>query len=176
MAQDETKSIREIETALQDSNEIPASKVKRWMSSLSLAPRGVLIDLLTNHRHRIEPPLTMEERFDMIEKYYRDCLIQDVQDSDYIPNRHLAGHEFVNWFKALWNDRSVPRDYLVRLKTMLRDLSQQGQIPKDEVTTAVLEHLFEAREIQEFFSDWKSDPLLAREFALAKEWGDDHLA
>jgi len=102
-------------------------------------------------------------------------LIQNFQDSDYASNRSIAGLEFVGWFHSLWYDSAVPREYLVRMKTMLRDLCIENRVPQDEIVGAVLEHLFERPEFQEFFADWKSDPTLSRAFALAKEWGDDHL-
>lgn len=59
---------------------------------------------------------------------------------------------------------------------MLRELCTRGKVPRDEIVTAVLEHLFEDLALQEFFADWKSDPDLNAAFDLAKEWGDSHLA
>lgn len=155
---------------------IPASLVKGWMSCHSLDVQGALTHLLAEQSRRIEPSLSWEEVCNTFQNYYKQCLIRDVQKSDYVPNRHIAGYELVNWFKYLWGEPSAPREYVLRLKTMLRDLYVENQVPQDDIVNAVLEHLFEVPEIQEFFADWKSDPSLAKAFALAKEWGDEHLA
>lgn len=175
MTQDDLRTIHQIEDATQGSQPIPSSIVRGWMSCTSIEVQGELSIFLLKHSERIEPPLSMEEIFSAVHKYYRQCLIQNVQDSDYAPNRSIAGLELVRWFKYLWRDSTVPREYLIRLKTMLRDLYIENKVPQDQMVGAVLEHLFETLEIQEFFADWKSDPRLARGFALAKEWGDGHL-
>jgi hypothetical protein len=169
------KTIDEIQDAMQTSGPISSSHVKKWAAAPSLDVQGALTDLIFEHGRRIDPPLTKQELYRVVEDYYRECLIRDIKDSDYAPNRHIAGYEFVGWFKALWQDPAVPREYIVHLKEMLRELCVQGKVSRDEIVTAVLEHLFENPALQEFFADWKSDPELAEAFALAKEWGDDHL-
>lgn len=116
----------------------------------------------------------MEEICSTVQEYYRQCLIQNLQDSEYAPNRSIAGLELVGWFQSLWRDSAVPRDYLVRLKTMLRDVCAQNKVPQDQMVGAVLEHLFETPEIAEFFADWKSDARLSKAFDLAMNWAKDH--
>ena len=111
----------------------------------------------------------MEEICNAIQAYYRQCLILALQRTDYVPNRHIAGYELVGWFKSLWGDPDVPREYLARLKAMLRDLLMGSRVPQEALVTAVLEHLFEIPEIAQFFADWKSDPLLGSAFALSMQ-------
>jgi hypothetical protein len=172
---DDLRTIHQIEEATQASQSIPLSIVRGWMSCASIEVQGELSDFLLEHPQRIEPRLSMEEVFSTVLNSYRRFLIENVQDSDYVSNRSIAGLELVRWFKYLWRDSTVPREYLVRLKAMLRDLCIENRVPQDQVVGAVLEHLFESSEIQDFFADWKSDPSLAKAFALAKDWGDDHL-
>ena len=174
MIPDALKTIQQIEDAIRSSQPIPASLVEAWMSSRSLDVQGALTDLLLDHSRQIVPPLSFERIFDTCKNYYRECLIQNVQDSDYAPNRSIAGVEIVRWFRYLWRDSTVPREYLVRLKSMLRDLCIENKVSEDQMV-GLIEHLFESLEIQEFFADWKSDPRLSEAFALAKEWGDRHL-
>ena len=109
-----------------------------------------------------------------VQEYYKECLVQNLQTSEYAPNRSIAGLELVGWFRSLWRDPAVPRDYLARLKKMLRGLCLEGKVPQDQMVGAVLEHLFETPEIAEFFTDWKSDPRLRETFDLAMTWGRDH--
>jgi hypothetical protein len=172
--EEDRKTIRQIEAAAEGLAPISAPLVRTWLSSPSLPVRTAATDLLAEHSGRIDPPLSMDEICTAVESYYRDCLIQGI-DNDYVPGRGIAGLELVSWFRSLWRDPSVPREYLARLKTMLRELILEKKVPMIDVVNCVVEHLFEVPEVQEFFAEWKSDPSLAEAFALAKEWGDDHL-
>lgn len=167
--------VRDVERAIQSGAVVSASVVRNWMKIPSIEVQGVLTDLLLEHSQRINPPLSMEEICGSVECYYRECLIQNVQGNDHVGSRHIAGYELVRWFRSLWQDPAVPREYLTRLKAMLRGLYVQKKVPADEITTAVLEHLFETKGIQDFFADWKSDPTLVEAFAQAKSWGDEHI-
>jgi hypothetical protein len=106
--------------------------------------------------------------------YLRRYVLENLQNTEYAPNRSIAGLELVGWFQSLWRDSAVPREYLVRLKTMLRDLLLQNKVPQDQLVGAVLEHLFETPEIADFFADWKSDARLGRAFKSAMDWAKDH--
>lgn len=112
----------------------------------------------------------MEEICSTVQEYYRQCLIQNLQSSEYAPNRSVAGVELVGWFLSLWHDSAVPREYLIRLRTMLRDLCDQNKVTQDQMAGAVLEHLFAVPEVAEFFADWKSDPRLSKAYFFAAEW------
>jgi len=175
MAQPKLETIREIQTAIKGSNKILASRVRSWLRHRSLKVLDAVTSLIMEQSWRVDPPLSMEETCSAVQEYYRQCLIQNL-DTEYAPNRSIAGLELVGWFRALWRDPVVPRQYLVRLKTMLFDLCVQNKVPQDQMAGAVLEHLFEVPEIQDFFAEWKCDPRLSEAFRLAKEWGNDHLA
>jgi len=176
MASESIEAIRDIEGVIQSGKTIEASRVRNWMRMPSIEVQSVLTDLLLEHSEKISPPLSMEEICHSVESYYKQCLIRNFKNNDRVPNRHIAGYELVRWFKSLWQDSAVPRLYLERLKGMLRDLYTSGEVPAHELTTAVLEHLFEEQEIQEFFAEWKIDAQLSDAFSLAKEWGDEHIS
>jgi hypothetical protein len=125
---------------------------------------------------RVEPPLSMEEICSAVQEYYRQCLIQDLQTSQYAPNRSIAGIELVGWFQLLWRDTAVPREYVSRLISMLRELCVEKRVPQDQMAGAVLEHLFETPQIAALFADWKSDSRLEKAFDLATEWAKEHRA
>jgi len=167
---DDSETIRQIEQAAQGTEPISANRVKTWMLQPSLEVQGELVLLMLQHSHQIEPPLTMKEICRAVQSYYRRCLIENLQQNDHVPNRHVAGYELVRWFSSLWRDTTVPREYLVELREMLRQLLIEDKVPQEEIVTAVLEHLFEIPEIADFFTDWKSNPKLAGAIALASEW------
>jgi hypothetical protein len=170
MTQSETKIISRIQEAIQNSQSIPASEVKSWLRHPSLDVLSTATDLILEHSRKIEPPLTMQEICEAVRDYYRRCLQED-RESEFVPPLHIAGQELVRWFRSLWGDPDVPREYLTDLKTMLAELYKSSDREKaDRLVNAVIEHLFETQEIAELFNDWKSDPVLARGFARAMEW------
>jgi hypothetical protein len=173
MTQDDLETIRHIQNTLKE-RKVPASQVRGWLRDPSVEVLGALTQHLLRDSQKIEPPLSMEEICNAVRNYYRECLIQNLQTSEYAPNRSIAGLEFVGWFLSLWRDSAVSREYLVDLKAMLRNLCVENKIPQDQLVGAVLEHLFETPAIAEFFVDWKSDPLLGNAFAGAMEWAKDH--
>ena len=174
MEQSELETIREIENTLRGSQKIPAAKVKLWLGHPSVEVLGAVNVHIIQNSRRVEPPLSMEEICSTVQEYYKRCLSQDLQTSQYAPNRSIAGLELVGWFQSLWRDSAVPREYLTRLKAMLRDLCVEGIVPQDQMAGAVLEHLFETPQIAEFFSDWRSNSQLEKAFDLAMEWAKDH--
>lgn len=168
MNHDET--IRQIIEIGRGKQKIAASDVRKWLSANSIKVTAAVINNVISQSRRIEPPLSMEEICSVMQEYFKKCLVQNFKDDGYLPNRHVAGYELVSWFKMLWNDPNVPRDYLDRLKKMFRAVSQEGLVSQEEMVSAVLEHLFESREIVSFFDDWRADPVLSKMYDLALKW------
>jgi hypothetical protein len=174
MTELDSEAIRQIQSAAKGTNQIPASQVRGWLRHPSVEVLGAVTQHIVRQSWRVEPPLSMEEICSAVQEYYKQCLVQNLQNSEYAPNRSVAGLELVGWFRSLWRDPAVPREYLARLKTMLRDLLIKRKVPQDQLVGAVLEHLFETPEIAELFADWKSDALLSTAFDLAMDWAKDH--
>jgi hypothetical protein len=175
MAQRDRDTIQQIESAAQGPGMIPASRVKSWLGRApSVEVLGAIRHHIVRQSRRVEPPLSMEDICSIVQEYYRQCLIQDRQDSDYVQNRSVAGIELVDWFRSLWRDDAVPREYLVRLKAMLFDLCIDPKIPQEAMVGAVIEHLFEMPEVAEFFADWKDDSRLSEAYDRAMDWAKDH--
>lgn len=174
MIRTDDETIREIENAATGTKQIAASQVRGWLRNPSVEVLGAVIQHIVRQSRRVEPPLSMEEICSTVQEYYRQCLLQNLQNTGYAPNRSIAGLELVGWFQSLWRDSAVPREYLTRLKTMLRDLLVQNRVPQDQLVGSVLEHLFETPEIADFFADWKSDARLGSAFESAMDWAKDH--
>jgi len=171
MTEAEAQTIREIENVARGTESIPPVKVKSWLAQQSsLDVLGAVVVHIIQHSRRVNPPLSMDEICSTVQQYYGQCLTQNRQDSEYAPNRFIAGLELVGWFRTLWNDSAVPREYLVRLKEMLRELCVEDKVPQDQMAGAVLEHLFETPAIAEFFGEWSADSRLKDAFDAAMEW------
>jgi hypothetical protein len=77
----------------------------------------------------------------------------------------------VNRFASVWRDSSVPRSLLDELKMWLGRLYKEGATDiRTCIVQATLEHLFEQKQIREFFSDWQDDEVLAVAYQEASEW------
>jgi hypothetical protein len=170
MIQDEMKVINRIQETIEASENVPASDVRVWLRHPSLDVLSVATDMILEHSRKIVPPLELQEICAAALNYYRRCLQED-RESEFVPPLHIAGYELVRWFKSLWGDANVPREYLSDLKTMIADLYRSSDQKKaNRLVNAVIEHLFETPEIAEYFADWKSDPVLRKGFDRAIEW------
>lgn len=170
MSEEQMIIINRIQEAMQTTQSIPAFEVRAWLCHASLDVLSTATDLILEHSRKIEPPLTMQEICDALRNYYRRCFQEDCA-SEFVPPLHIAGQELVRWFRSLWGDPDVPREYLADLKTMLAELYKSSDQEKaDRLVNAVIEHLFETPGVAEFFGDWKSDPALGRGFDRAMEW------
>jgi hypothetical protein len=164
--------ISRIQEALQAPGSVPVSEVRSWLRHPSLDVLAVTTDLILENPQKIEPPLAMREICDAVRDYYKRCLHED-HESEFVPPIHIAGYELVRWFRNLWSDSDIPRDYLVDLKTMLAELYRSSDRESaDRLVNAVIEHLFETPEIAEFFGDWRNDSVLSKGFARAMEWAE----
>lgn len=146
------------------------SDVQTWMASSDIEILGFTHALLSDHRFRIEPPISLSEYVEFSKRYYERCLKEN-PDGDWSDSRYSAGADVVNIFASLWRDSSVPRPVLEDLKMWLARLYRAGDSEiRTCVVQATLEHLFEQKQIREFFADWLNDEVLAVAHAEASEW------
>jgi hypothetical protein len=149
---------------------VALSDVQRWMASSDIEILGFTHALLSDHRFRIEPPISLSEYVEFSKRYYERCLKEN-PDGDWSDSRYSAGADVVNIFASMWRDSSVPRPVLEDLKMWLARLYRAGDSEiRTCVVQATLEHLFEQKQIREFFADWLNDEVLAVAHAEASEW------
>jgi hypothetical protein len=151
---------------------VSLDRLRRWMASPDIRVLGAAYVFLDDPRHsaRIDPPLDFEEDYEFTKKYYERCFREN-PEGDWTNNRYEAGWDLVNWFAALWKDRSVPRPALSGLKQWLADLYRDGDAGLRRcLVDATLEHLFEQPQVRKFFDDWKGDPVLTVAHAEALAW------
>ena len=149
---------------------VPLSDVRQWFKSEDIEVLGFTSALIHDARFRVVPPLTPNEYKGFATHYYERCLKEDPKGK-WADSRYSAGGTLVNVFASLWRDSRVPREVVKELKDWLARLYDEG----DEslricIVTATLEHLFEQKDIREFFSDWKKDPVLAIAHREASVW------
>jgi hypothetical protein len=144
--------------------------VRRWSKSDDIEVLGFTSALVHDARFRIEPPLMPNEYKGFVTHYYERCLKEDPK-GEWADSRYSAGTTLVNIFGSLWRDSAVPRDIVRELKDWLGRLYAEGdQSLRTCIVTATLEHLFEQKDIREFFSDWKKEPVWAVAHQEDSEW------
>lgn len=148
--------------------------VRHWMTNPDLEVMGAVFKLLHKPEHysRIKPPLAFEDYQHFHVNYYERCLREN-PDGVWCDSRYIAAHSLVAWFKGLWNDKTVSRDALRELKSLLARVYRSGDEKlKVAVITGALEHLFTDPTILRFFADWKDDPQLKAAYFEALGYAD----
>lgn len=154
----------------QDAIDLP--DIQQWMSDRDIEVQGILWNLLgrESFRQRIAPPLTFDEINSFFINYYRRCLLEN-PNGEWSDSRYSAGWALASWFKGLWADNKLSRQYVVDIKNALADFYRKG----DEdirlcIINATLEHLFENKAIARFFKDWTADLVLKVAYEKAALW------
>jgi hypothetical protein len=144
--------------------------IRRWSKSEDIEILGFTSAMIHDARFRINPSLMPDEYRAFVMRYYERCLKEDPKGK-WADSRYSAGAALVNIFASLWRDSSVPREVVKQLKHWLGRLYVNGdEVLRTCLVTATLEHLFEQKDIREFFADWKTHPVLARAHKEASEW------
>lgn len=143
-----------------------------------LEVRGALYSKIANAEcaKHVDPPLQFDDYFHFVVPYLEQCIEQN-PDGEWAESRYLAGHALVAWVIDFWNNKEVPREKLADVKRRLGDLYRRGdEGVRDGVLNGVLEHLFENRQLADYFKDWKTDPVLGRPYSDALLWAKTKLS
>jgi len=141
------------------------------MSATEPDVRGATYGLLHSaHMTRVKPALTFDEVFDFILGYFEWCIKTDPAPGAWANTRYSAGWDLVGWFLALWDQRP-DKKYFERIKSRLATLYKGGNAElKKSIEHAIVEHLFERKEVRKFFADWEDDPALKPAYDEGKLW------
>jgi len=112
------------------------------------------------HAARINPTLSFDEIFDFTLQYFDWCMRTDPAPGGWANTRYSAGWDLVGWFFGLW-DEGRDKKYFKVIKSRLAKLYKAADADlKKAIEHAIIEHLFERKQVRNFFSDWKDDPEL----------------
>jgi len=151
---------------------VEKTRVLEWMRSPDIEVRGALYSKIRDAAmaKRIEPPLQFDDYFNFVVPYFEQCIELDPA-GEWSHSRYLAGHEFITWIVDFWNKKEVPREKVAEIKRRLGDLYRRGnEEVRDGVLNGVLEHLFENRQLANYFKEWESDPVLGQAYGAALQW------
>src|SRR5437588_430553 len=89
---------------------IPKAPIEQFINHDDIEMLGPVYAFITDERRSkvIQPPLQFEDHYRFVSHYYERCLREDPK-SKWADSRYSAGHDLVNWFVSLWNDKQVPR-------------------------------------------------------------------
>jgi hypothetical protein len=154
------------------SRPIARQRVLDWMRTGDIECMGAIHALITGHFARIEPPLTFDEYHPFVMTYLQRCLLENPQ-GEWAGTRYDAGRDVIGWFVWAWRDPGQRTSTVAELKEWLGALYVTGDADlRTCIVQATLEHLFENREVAEYFADWKGHPVLSTAHREAMEWVD----
>ena len=136
--------IKELETPTAERKSIPESQVRHWMQSEDTDTLGATCAFLSKAEHvtRVTPPLSFDQVFDFMLRYYEFCLKTDPK-SNWANSCYSAGADLVGWFVWLWDEKRE-RKYFEAIKSMLERLYVTGSLELRKcIEHAIVEHLFE---------------------------------
>ena len=163
--------IRELEAPAGNENVVVKSDVQGWMKSADADTLGATYGFLSNPVcvQRVTPPLSFDEVFEFMLRYYGFCLGTDPK-SQWANSRYSAGWDLVGWFTKMWDEKREAK-YFQAIKSLLERLYITGDPElKKCIEHAIVEHLFERRPIRAFFSDWRDNAQLRTAYDEGMLW------
>jgi hypothetical protein len=144
--------------------------IRHWSKSDDVEILGFTSAMIHDARFRINPPLMPDEYRAFVMHYYERCLKEDPKGK-WADSRYSAGAALVNIFASLWRDSYVPREVVKELKDWFSRLYVEGdESVRACLVTSTLEHLFEQKDIRDFFADWRTHPVLGIAHREASQW------
>lgn len=165
--------IDELMAPANERKSVPQSRVREWMDRQDADSLGATYVFLSKAEHtdRVTPPLEFDPVFDFMLRYYEFCLKTNPQ-SEWANNAYSAGWDLVGWFVWMWDEKRDKR-YFEAMKCMLAKLYLAGGPElKKCIEHAVVEHLFERKDIIAFFGDWRENSQLRPAYEEGKMWVD----
>jgi hypothetical protein len=163
--------IDELKASSTGKNPISQSEVCKWMESDDADTLGATYVFLSKPKHisRVDPPLAFDTVFSFMLKYFEFCLKTDPR-SKWANSAYSAGADLVGWFVWMWDD-GRGRNYFEVIKNKLAALYISGSPDlKKCIEHAIIEHLFERKQIRKFFGDWKTNPQLQPAYDEGMLW------
>ena len=166
----------EILALLKTDEEISRSQVVELMKSEDLKVLGALYTLTDRAYYRIKPELGMETTCDFILHYYTRCIVENPRPGDYLYGRYEAGLIMSSWIKHLWNKRPQTEKVLEKVRDTLAEVYFRGDKEIQWcITYAVLEHVFEDKDMIVLFKGWKKKLHLREAYDAALEYAKKRL-
>ena len=164
------KDIDEIEKYIDNEMPLPYAKFSGWMSSNDIEVLGAIFYIFDQRNHLILQYPSVEKVMSFYITYFSRCLIENPK-GDWADNRYVAAGNLMRLYKALRKDSSISRTQMKDLRLMIKDIYKRGDSDtKKAIVNGLLEHLFEDREIQKEFEDWKMDHNLKSAYFDALSW------
>lgn len=147
-------------------------RVLDWMRSNDTEALGALYTFLMKRANadRVEPKLSFAEHKAFVLPYFQRCLLDDPQ-GEWAHSRYRAAWDLASWFGAIWKDPRVDKAELLSVKRWLADVYiNSNEVVRRCIVNGTLEHVFENKQIADYFSDWKTDPILLQAYRAAMNW------
>jgi len=166
---------QELKSTRNERTPIPQSRIRNWMErpDADADAFGATYVFLSKAEHvgRVTPPLDFDSVFQFMLRYYEFCLKTN-PESKWANSNYSAGWDLVGWFVWMWDEKREKK-YFDSIKAMLKEVYIAGCPElKKCIEHAIVEHLFERKDIMAFFRDWRDNAQLRPAYEEGKVWVD----
>jgi hypothetical protein len=165
----------DLDRALGSKGEISRDLVLSWIDDArDVEALSKLYRLTGEGYSRIRPELGLDATCALIQRYFLECVRQDVKDNEQIQGRWEAAHTLHAWFCHLLENGGAT-SVLARAAHAITDLFlTSGQDVRNSIEQGFLEHALETAALRPYFESWASDPRLQDTWDRALAWGKAH--
>jgi len=144
--------------------------IKEAMNLDDLELQGVIFHFFHSRPKETSNNIDFVSYFNFCLNYFKKCLISN-PTGEWSDNRYEAGWSMASWIKGIWT--SLDEKYKTTIAASIADiyLTHEDLSLRTCIENAVLEHIFESREIREFFYEWKKNKSLNKAYRNAILWG-----
>lgn len=165
----------EIHTAFLNNEPISRDKFLAWVAAAADLPTlAKLYHLKGQHYYRIQPELGDDASCALIQRYFLECIRQDVKDHEEILDRWEAARALQAWICQL-NEMGDASKFIQNVARAVTDLFLiSGKEVRDAIEMGFLEHALETAALRPYFEHWALDDRLRDAWNNALEWGKAH--
>lgn len=150
---------------------IAVAEIRPAFVSSDLTVRGMVRELLTRHRHRIQPKPSDFRCHQIVAGYLLLCIEKQDESSEYVCSGYEATRDLLGHLQLWEQGRSELRPLVKEILDELRQL----YLRSDDATrlcieNGFLEHYLADRTKLSQFEDWQADPVTAKAIENALEF------
>lgn len=166
-------TVQSVQQHFESDGTVHLEEVKRWLKSADIDVAGATFTFLLEPEHfrKVKPDIRQDVFLNISFDFLEECMRRDPK-SEWAPSRYEAAHTLNNLIRKSWTEISP------RLAEWIKGRLGQFYLSSDDsvrlsLETGTLEHLFEDREIRQYFSGWNNDQGLRGAFQRSCDWSPE---
>lgn len=154
--------LAEIAGASDPSTPIPLELVLGAIRDDRIEVNGLAFEIVNSPDalRRISPSICDEDVQRLLLTYLPQCVIHSRQD-EWVVSPYIAAYAIADSIKQLWAKGQAGQELLARWNEVLKNIVLVGEDRVREcIILGVFEHILGCAGLQQYFSDWRNQPIL----------------